>query len=391
MVGNTAFSPLRATGVGVTAGLTSEGLGQATEGTKVEPFARAAGALVAGTAAGRLAEGAAAKSAVKSVSKTVEDQANKGYEQFRNAGFGINPAETTKYTTQVRSDLYGAGRGDVTAPDTWKALEAIDKTPFQTPQDFQAAYQTLGNVAKDATKSTDRMAAKIAQEQLLGTLENMKPSAIVTQVATGADPREAVRTFQKANADWAALKRAENINQRIAAGELRAGANYSGLNLENELRRRIGGMVEARAAGGTQAARKGFNPQEQAALAQFAKGSIASNAPRYIKNVLGGGGGLGALGAASAGAGAGAYFGLDPLTYGSLTALSGLGLAKYGNANALRRARELELMLLSRAPSAGTIPAVRSGAPLSLAPATLDTIGDNYDQPMRLTVRPSDR
>ena len=119
--------------------------------------------------------------------------------------------------------------------------------------------------------------------------------------------------------------------------------------------------------------------------------NLASNAPRYIKNFMGGGGGLGALAAGGAAAGAGSYYGLDPLSHAGLTIMGGLGLAKYGNANALRRARELELMLLSRAPSAGSIPAVRSGAPLSLAPATLSTIGENYDQPLRLTVRPSDR
>jgi hypothetical protein len=371
----TQFSVPRAAGVGATAGLASEAAGQATEGTAAEPYARLGAALVSGAGAARLAEGAAAKSGVKQVTQAIEDQANKSYDNFRDAGFGINPSETTKFTAQARNDLHSSGRTDVTAPDTWKALDSLEKKPFTNATDFQAAYQTLGNVAKDATKSSDRMAAKMAQDQLLGVLENMKPSSIVTQVATGADPRVAVAEFRNANADWAALKRAENLNQRVAAGELRAGSNYSGLNLENELRRRIGTLAEARTRGG-------FSPEEKDAFESFAKGNLLSNTRRYARNFLGGGGGLGALATGTAGAGAGAYLGIDPATYGGGAILGGLALAKGANLGALRRARELELMLLSRSPTAAAagIPGTRFGASRALAPATLATIGENYDE-----------
>ena len=140
------------------------------------------------------------------------------------------------------------------------------------------------------------------------------------------------------------MSRAELVGQRIAAGELRAGANYSGLNLENELRRRVGSLGLPERQGGM----RGATEAEREAFTSFGQGTFRSNAPRWIKNVLGGGGGLGATAAGAAGFGAGV------LLSASIRSLlrarrrwMGLGLAKYGNLNALRRAREFELMLLS--------------------------------------------
>jgi hypothetical protein len=224
----------------------------------------------------------------------------------------------------------------------------------------------LGSIAKKATDSEERLAANIAKERLLGFLENPPP-----WVVQGGNPAQGATLLKEANANWAAKMRAENLDRRITAGELRAGSNYSGLNLENELRRRVGVLSDPNVRGG-------FSPAEQQAFEQYAKGNIASNAPRWIKNILGGGGGLGTLAAGTAGFGAGQYFGIDPLAQVGAVTLGGLGLAKYGNMRALNRARELQLMLLSRAPYAAQtgVPGTRAYGALTTLPPTLANLGE---------------
>lgn len=125
---------------------------------------------------------------------------------------------------------------------------------------------------------------------------------------------------------------------------------------------------------------RGTTEAERQAFLKYGKGDFFSNAPRWLKNLMGGGGGLGAAGAIGLAGGGSAYYGLDPGTYGSLALLSGLGLAKYGNQNALRRARELQLDLLRRAPSAGEIPGTRLGAARVLVGPTLGTLGQRYTE-----------
>jgi hypothetical protein len=381
-VAGSTFSPLRALGIGTTAGLTSEAAGQATAGTAAEPYARISGALVAGTAAGKLAETAATKTAAKSFRQNIKDESDVLYDQFRNSGFKLTPDAAPTIGDSLKRSLAGHGYTDVTAKDTQDALSGWLKTPWTDPKDFQAAYQELGHIAKSAQKPSDRTAANIAQENLLSFLERDGSKFVAQQGVISVGPTgvatpstaAAAEVFQRANANWAGIKRAERLDQAITRGELKAGSTYSGLNLENELRRRVGVLGLEPEAGGL----RGATPAERQAFTQFGQGTPLSNVARYFKGVLGGGGGLGALGTLTAAGGAGAYYGSDPALYGSLAALGGLGLAKYGNLRALQQARDMELRLLSRTPYAAetAVPGVGWGGPRAIAAPTLATIGE---------------
>jgi len=382
-IAGSSYSIPRALAVGAGTGALSEVGGQAVEGTDLETPVRVGALVVGGHVGGRLAERGATTGALEAGKTAARTGADRGYQAFRDADFTINPNLATDFATTTRADLVSTGRNKVTAPKTLEALDEIKVTPHTNPTEIQRDYQMLGHVAADNTASAaDRMAARIAQERLLSQVEtkgaaNLQPGGTAYATPGGSVafartlPDEAVATFQKANQDWAALKRAENLDQRITKGELRAGSNYSGLNLENELRRRVSVLADKDVG-------RGFSPAERAAFAKYGEGTLGSNTARYMKNFLGGGGGLGALAATGAGFGAGQYFGLDPLTYGSGTALAGLGLAKYGNMRALNRARELELMLLRRSPSAQAagIPGTRSGGAGSVLAPTLSTLGE---------------
>jgi hypothetical protein len=360
----------RAVGVGATTGLVSEAAGQGAEALdpSLAPYARGAGALVAGAVAGPAAAGAEARAAVRRSIAATEAAGDRGFNAFRASGFALDPAAATTYTTPLKTDLASRGLTPRTAERTWDVLNDIERNPYTSPVQFQDRYKELGSVARKSTDSEERLAANIAQQRLLQSLENPPP-----WVVQGGDPAAGAAILREANANWAAAQRAKNVDKRIAAAELKAGSTYSGLNLENQLRQRVGVLADPSVRGG-------FSSAEQEAFRKFAEGTPVSNVRRYARNLLGGGGGLGALAAGGTGAAIGGqYFGLDPLTYGGVATLGGLGLAKFSNLAALNRARELQLMLLQRSPQGGAgIP--RSGVPYSLAAPTLATIGENYQE-----------
>jgi hypothetical protein len=371
VAGSTLAIP-RALGVGATAGLVSEAAGQGAEAVFPEaaPYARAGGALLAGYGAGRFAEPVARAAAAKQGIAAAEAAGNEGFEAFRKAGFALDPAAATTYTTSLKADLTGRGLTASTADRTWKVLDDIERNPYIKPVEFQDRYKELGSVARKSTDSEERLAANIAQQRLLQSLDNLPPGMV-----QGGDPAAGVALLRDANLNWAAAKRAENVSGRITKAEQVAAGQHSGLGLENELRRRISVLADPTARGGG----RGFTAEELKAFEQYGAGTPAQNFRRWAMNL---GGGRGGIAATVVGGGAGFGLGSDPVTgtaYGVGIPLAALGLAKYGNMRALTRARDLELMLLQRSPQGGAgIP--RSGAPYSLAAPTLATIGENYQE-----------
>lgn len=386
----------RALGVGATAGVASEAAGQATEGTAAEPYARIGTALVAGGAGTRLAERAAARAAVPTIAET-KAAGGAQYDAFRNSGFKVDAAAAPQFAGALKADLKPQGLTSETTPQTWAVLNKIEalgpspapsnpmaaltgtKPPAPTPPldpiKFHEVYQELGKVASGATNANERLAANLAQERLLGMLERMPPGFIV-----GGDPRAGAALLQEANQNWAAAKRAENVSGRITKAEQVASGQYSGLGLENELRRRMGVLGLPPEATAGRPPSRGFTPEERRAFENFGKGTAGQNIRRYFTGALSGRGGIGVGGLFLGGGALNTYLGGDPTTSGVIGAGApalGLSLAMLGNRSALSRARDLERMLLSRAPlSAGRIPQPGGALPLATLPPTLSNLGD---------------
>jgi hypothetical protein len=370
------LSVARSAGVGGTAGVAGEAARQATEGTAAEPWAQVAGTLLAGTAAARQAERAAAKAALPSIAET-RSVGGAQFDQFRNSGFSIDPAASKQFSGVLKTDLAQRGLTERTVGDTWKVLDNIETQPFTTPQKFHEAYQELGAVVRGAQNANERMAAGIAQERLLGMLEAM-PAGFIR----GGDPAAGARLLQDANRNWAAAARSENVSGRITKAEQVASGQYSGLGLENELRRRMGvlGLPPEAVAGRPPS--RGFTPDERRAFEHFGEHG-AGNVRRWVTNALGGRGGIAATGVGAGAFGLGAYLtGNDPyLTTAASVGvpLAALGLAKSANLSALNRARDLERMLLGRselANRAGRIPQPGTGFPLTTLAPTLNNLGE---------------
>lgn len=377
----------QALAAGATAGAASELAGQATEGTAAEPYARVGASLAGGAVALRQAEAAAARRAVPTIENT-EARAGQLYDQFRGSGLNYNPTISPQFSQSIKTELQGRGLTDsnAVAGATWGALtRALEDNVARTPQDFHSLYQELGHIAQGAgANAGQRLSANIAQERLLQFMEHT-PQGALTGNANA--PAQAVGWLREANQDWAAAQRAKSVSQRIVRAEDKAGANYSGLNLENELRRRIGAMANPEIA-----RRAGFSPGEEAAIRRFDRGTFGPNALRYVGNALAGGGGSVGIGAAGlVGGGAGGAYGYlsggDPVMgaiIGSGAPLAGLGLRLGSNRWALARAQQVENMLRSRSPLAAQTMGNYSQPAAPFAGAALSA-------PLQLTVRPGDR
>lgn len=401
----TAVSPFRgglsvprALGVGATAGTAGEVARQVTEGTAAEPYAQIGSALIAGTAAARQAERAAAKAALPSIAET-KTAGGAQYDAFRNSGFAVDPAAGPQFSGALKAELAPRGLTSETVPDTWKILNKIDalgptpappspmaaltgakpaaQKPPIDPQKFHELYQELGAVATGAgvKNPAEKLAANLAQERLLGMLERMPPSFVV-----GGDPQAGALLLQQANQNWAAAKRAENVSGRITKAEQVASGQYSGLGLENELRRRMGVLGLPPEATPGRPPSRGFTEAERKQFADFGAGTPLQNLRRYATGALAGRGGFAAGGLGVAGLGT--YLGTgDPVTGGLVSGLplAGLGLAKLSNRSALSRARDLERMLLGRSELAnrtGRIPQPSPGFPLTTLAPTLSNLGE---------------
>ncbi len=374
----------QAVAAGATAGLASEAAGQATEGTKYEPFARVGASLVGGTVALRQAEAAAARRAIPTIEAN-ETAAGRLYDQFRSSNISYNPTIPPKFSDAIKTELQNRGLTDSAdiASGTWGALaRRLETGAPVTPQNFHTLYQELGHIASGSQIKSQRTAASLAQERLLQFMEQTPQGALTGNVNA---PAQAVDALREANALWATAQRARTVSQRIVKSEDKAGSTFSGLNLENELRRRLGALADPDLA-----RRSGYSVPEQAALRRFGQGTFGPNTLRFTGNVLSGGGGVGMLatGAAGVGAGGGLSYltGGDPATgalAGSLLPLAGLGLRMGSNRWALARAKELENMLLARSPLAANVG--------NYSQPSAPFIGAGLSAPLQLTVRPGDR
>lgn len=379
----TAISPFRgglsvprAAGVGATAGATGEAARQATEGTAAEPYAQIGGALIAGTAAARQAERAAARAALPTIAET-RNVGGAQFDAFRNSGFAIDPAAGQQFAGVLRADLNARGLTPRTTDQTHRVIDYIEGHPFTDPRQFHEAYQELGAVARGAQNANERLAANLAQERLLGMLERMPPGFI-----RGGDPQAGALLLQRANQNWAAAARSENVSGRITKAEQVASGQYSGLGLENELRRRMGVLGLPPEATAGRPPSRGFTPDERRQFEQFGEGTTGQNIRRYLTGALSGRGGFAAGGALGAG-GIATYLGTgDPITGAAVGAgipAIGTTLALLGNRSALSRARDLERMLLGRSELAnrpGRIPLPSTGFPLTTLAPTLSNLGE---------------
>ena len=118
--------------------------------------------------------------------------------------------------------------------------EEGEPDPFLTVNNLRSLRRTLGNAAA-SPDPTERLAAKSAQQhvdEFLSNLDQSAPGDIIS-----GNPNAAAAILKEANANYAAMSRAADLDTRMIRAQLRASAANSGMNIGNTIRQRMADIL----------------------------------------------------------------------------------------------------------------------------------------------------
>lgn len=361
----------------------SEVAGELTKGTEVEPYARAAGAIVAGAGASRIARGLEGRTAANAA-PTVDELKQAAKDQYQHpevAAVRIQPSATSRLADTITNDLErgpNSGFRAANEPAVFRAVEEL-RNPTQTAarvSDIDNTRQVLGNLAKERDAAGQLTRQAVAANRAIDHIDNFLPSLRQTDLLAG-NAQRASTILDLARQNWGAAKRAELVQTTRGNAEINAAAANSGANIQNATKQAFKPLLKNNAAKA-----RGFNDEERAALNRVVRGTWTGSLARAGGNLLGGGGGLGMLAGGAAGYEAGGLPGAIA------TGLSGRGLKMIGNRSTANAVNRLDQTLRSRSPLAQlnnpqTLAALQqSNSPI--AQAILRAIVAAQQQPMAI-------
>jgi len=308
----------------------------------------------------------------------------------KNTGYGALSRNGARYEQPALHDVGNQTEQQLLAdryhwrdsPGTWRGIEEArgGGAPGQlntgpsapvSPGDIDFIVRGLNRIPKTEATATDRASAGILKRNLNDFIENPPPGAVLP--GTEREAAVAATLARNARGDYGGYKRTQALNELISNAQNTAGATYSGLNLQAELRKGVRSFVKEK-GGESPATKAMFNEPEVAALRAYTRPAGVTNMLRYTSNALGGGGGIGApIAAAAYGTGggiAGQYFKDDPGTAGAVGLMApviGTGLRMIGNRRANTELEQLRNMIAQRTPlydyhasMSGTVPGAGS-------------------------------
>lgn len=391
-LGRAAPAVGRAVGYGATGAATgaAQGAGNTYTGN---PMDYVENALVGGAIAAPLgAVGGAAFGRGPAVSRAITpDTAEQ--EAAKNIAYRAlerHPAQYTQDALAQRADdvtaaLRARNAHELTSPQTFRTVEQMFEPPTAagrshvSPADLDFIRKGVTGDQIAGATPTDQSSARVVRRAIDDFMHNPPPGAAVP--GTEHLAADAARVADTARQLHGGFRRTQAMDELIGNAERQAGSTYSGLNLQNELRKAVKSALKER-KGESSFSKAGYNADELAAFDQFTRGSRTNNALRYVDKVLGGGGGLGAtvaaVGLPAAGGGLG-YFKDDPETgalVGGGAAALGLGLRTLGNRRASADIRQLRDMIAQRNPLYAQRAAVAGTQPGAGSPRTAKAIRD---------------
>ena len=193
--------------------------------------------------------------------------------QYRREGYAAPGAPTAPQSGALGGSLANYA-GDMPVSDLMSYRQRLTELAYG-----QAAGTAEGTAAQIGIQHIDRLLDRLPQVQTKG----------------GTIPAQDVADIlQQANANWAASKRSnlltgetdKQISGLLPEAQLRAGATYSGRNLDNAIRQRAAAAVKSKDI-------LGYSDNEVADLKEIAMGTATQNKLRLWANRLGAGGGVG--------------------------------------------------------------------------------------------------
>lgn len=300
-----------------------------------------------------------------------------GFKQVREMGVDYSPEAVKSMANDLRASLENDGILAELAPTTFSVLSKLDTPEVGAGEravlninGLIAARRSFQEIAKKVDEkgnpTTDAAAASRAIDALdnfiVGAGEDMGGTGIPGVMLPGNDaPRavagpaaDAASVFSDARANYAASKRAKDIEGREYKAEIDTAAANSGLNLDNRLRQTLKSILLKRKEG------RGYSKEELALIEDIVRGKYGANAARYWGSFLGGGGGLGATSVTGIGGAAGAAIGtllggvpgaaVGGLIGSTVPNATGFALRKLAGSLTQSRVRSLDEMVRKRSP-----------------------------------------
>jgi hypothetical protein len=344
-------------------------------GAVAGPIGELGGALVGagGVTAGmrKFLEAIAARAAAKLIPTTDEIKAaSRGLYQHPDvAAVQIHPTAVSDLADSISSDLqHGQNSGfrPANEPKVFNAVEELNTAAKEnrpaTVADIDNVRQVLGGLAKekDAIGQPTRQAAAASRaiDQVNDFLPNLKQPDLLA-----GDAAKANDILGEARANWAAYKKASQVQNLAGNAELNAASSHSGANIQNATKQAFKPLLKN---DGAKVA--SWSPEETNALNSIVRGTWTGHAARAAGNVLGGGGGLGML----LGAGAGYEGGGVP---GAIAgAAAGRAFKMIGNRSTLNAVQHLDTLIRSGSPEAMRIAAQNPQMVQGLPPKSVQAL-----------------
>jgi hypothetical protein len=265
-------------------------------------------------------------------SKTLLKEGGKGLDEIRKMPVEYSVPAVQSVVQGIRSELFEAGLREQNAKTTHGLLKDFDaEGTVATAADLMAARQAFREASKAVGPDGKPTPDAVAASRVIAGLDRFLEEPGMDAILSG--PAEGVSTaLRRANANYAAGKRSEKLEDLGNNAERRGEAAHSGHNIDNSIRLRLASLLEKPAKH-----LKGFKQSEIDDLEVVSRGTVGRNSVRQVGKLLGGGGGLGQLMSGGAGAIAG---GAAAGTVGGgigAVALPALGISATALANALTK------------------------------------------------------
>jgi hypothetical protein len=305
----------------------SSAAGAATQGTELEPYARAGAALVAGG----LGTGFKPE---PTNSARIGAAADAAFDRFRQAPVTVEPGVVENAAKGIQNDLAASGLAKAPANDM--VSQYIGNSAPVSLNQLQETRSLLGNAAKQSD-TPEGVAAIRAKRSIDALMDGLQPSDTVVGASALPDALSNLRQGRSLSAVQNQLEQVENATYR---GQMNSGA--SGGDPATALRQQIKSLLLNRQ---TMSRLSQYQPDMQ----KIAEGTLGMNALRKVANLTGGSGGwhsgpwwLGALLA-------------EPVSGAAATAMAampfvGMGLKKIEAARTLAKVNALRQKIASNAP-----------------------------------------
>jgi hypothetical protein len=347
--------------------LASETAGQVTKGTPLEPVARVAGAMAGQGAAAGLQNAFRPKPNIPTVDE-LHAAATQGYLNARGYGVEIKRQPVSRLADDMFSDLGNDGFRERNIPKTWAAIDELRRPLGRnaTIDDIDSVRKALNRAGANPLEGAEREASRRAIAAIDNYMATLDPRHVAINPHYAGDVSQEI---ENARGNWAAMKRAEDVNFRLNNADLRAASTGSGGNIDNATRQNIRAILTNKRA------QRGFSKDELAQMERVVRGTFTGNVARLL-------GKLAPTGIVSAGLGLeiGSHLLHGPAGLGAVP-IAGAIAKKIGDASTARQARVLDEMVRSRSPLARSLP--QPPAPIAVPPSAYAQTGIIANQSQR--------